>query len=51
MGPHFLSEILAILLRFRLHHSAIVGDITQALLQLVLDEEDLGQNFLVQNHP
>lgn len=38
--PYFLSEILAILLRFRLHHSAIVGDITQAFLQLVLDERD-----------
>jgi hypothetical protein len=40
MGPNFLPEIFAILLRFRLHHSAIVGDITQAFLQLVLDEED-----------
>ena len=40
MGPNFLPEILAILLRFRLHHSAIVGDITQAFLQLVLDKED-----------
>jgi hypothetical protein len=38
MGPNFLPEILAILLRFRLHHSAIVGDITQAFLQLVLNE-------------
>ena len=40
MGPNFLSEILAILLRFRLHHSATVGDITQAFLQLVLDKQD-----------
>jgi len=39
MGPKVLPEILAIL-RFRLHHSAIVGDITQAFLQLVLDRED-----------
>ena len=39
MGPNFLPEILAILLWFILHHSAIVGDITQAFLQLVLDKE------------
>ena len=40
MGPNLLPEILAILLRFRLHHSAIVGDVTQAFSQLALNEED-----------
>ena len=40
IGQNLLPEILAILLRFRLHHSAIVGDVTQAFLQLVLDRED-----------
>ena len=40
MGPNLLPEIFAILLRFRLHYLAVVGDITQAFLQLVLDEED-----------
>ena len=40
MGPNLLSEILAILLRFRLHHSAIVGDVTQVFRQLVLDREE-----------
>lgn len=40
MGPKFLLEILAIQLRLRLHHSAIVGDIMQAFLQLVIDKED-----------
>ena len=39
MGPNILPEILVILLRFRLHHSAIIGDITQAFLQLVLDRK------------
>jgi len=36
MGPNLLPEILAILLRFRLHPC----DVTQAFLQLVLDKED-----------
>jgi hypothetical protein len=40
MGPNLLPEILAILLRFRLHHTAIISDITQAFLQLALDEKD-----------
>ena len=40
MGPNFLPEIFAILLRFRLYLSAIVGDITQAFLQLVFNEKD-----------
>ena len=40
MGPNVLPEILAILLRFRLNHSAIVGDNTQAFLQVVLVRED-----------
>ena len=30
MGPNLLPEIFAILLRFRLHHTAIISDITQA---------------------
>ena len=37
IGPNLLPEILAILLRLRLHYSAIVGDVMQAFLQLVLD--------------
>jgi hypothetical protein len=46
MGPNFLPEILAILLQFRLHHSAIVGYFTQAFLQLVLNEDgDLTRFF------
>lgn len=40
MGPNLLPEILAILLRFRLHPIAIVSDIREAFLQLVLDEKD-----------
>jgi len=40
MGPNLQPEIFAVLLQFRLHHSAIVGDITQAFLQLVLDRRD-----------
>ena len=40
MGPNLLPEIFAILLRFRLHHTSIIGDITQAFLQLVLDEKE-----------
>jgi hypothetical protein len=40
MGPNLLPEIVAILLRFRLHPIAIIGDITQAFLQFVLDEKD-----------
>jgi len=40
MGPKLLHEIFAILLRFRLYHTAIVSDITQAFLQLALDEKE-----------
>jgi hypothetical protein len=40
MGPNLLPEIFAILLRFRLHPTAIISDITQAFLQLTLDERD-----------
>jgi len=40
MGPNLSSEIFAILLRFRLYPTAIVSDITQAFLQLSLDEKD-----------
>jgi hypothetical protein len=32
MGPNFLPEILAVLLRFRLQHSAIVGNIYASVL-------------------
>ena len=35
-----MPEIFAILLRFRLHPAAIISDITQAFLQLTLDEKD-----------
>ena len=40
MGPNLLPEILAILLRFRLHFAAIISDITQAFLQLTLHVKD-----------
>jgi len=46
MGPNVLPAIFAILLRFTLHHTAIVGDITQALLQLVPDEDHALTRFL-----
>jgi hypothetical protein len=40
MGPNLLPKIFAILLRFRLYPTAIVSDLTQAFLQLALDEKD-----------
>jgi hypothetical protein len=40
MGPNLLPEIITILLRFRLHPAAIISDITQAFLQLAIDERD-----------
>lgn len=40
MGPNLLPEILAVLIRFRLNEYAIVGDITQAFLQLTLHTKD-----------
>ena len=40
MGTNLLPEIFAILLRFRLHHIAIISDITQEFLQLALDGKD-----------
>jgi len=40
MGPNLLPEIFAILLSFRLHPASIISDITQAFLQLTLDEKD-----------
>jgi hypothetical protein len=40
MGPNLLPEILAILLRFRLYPVGIIGDISQAFLQLSLDRND-----------
>ncbi|GBN55039.1 hypothetical protein AVEN_138555-1 [Araneus ventricosus] len=38
-GPNLLPEILATLLRFRLHKQAIICDGSQAFLQLTLSEE------------
>jgi hypothetical protein len=40
MGPNLLPEIVATLLRFRLHPVVNVGDIHQAFQQLQLDEND-----------
>jgi hypothetical protein len=40
MGPNLLPEVLAILLRFRGHPVALIGDIQQAFLQLSLDRKD-----------
>lgn len=40
MGPNLLPEILSTLLRFRTHRRALIGDGTQAFLQLHLDERD-----------
>ncbi|XP_023711286.1 uncharacterized protein LOC111866509 [Cryptotermes secundus] len=40
MGPNLLPETLSILLRFRLYPSAIIGDVSQAFLQLILDHDD-----------
>jgi hypothetical protein len=40
MGPNLLPEIVATLLRFRLHSVAIVRDIHQAILQLQPDKND-----------
>jgi len=40
MGSNLLPEILATLLRFRLHSVGIIGDIGQAFLQLSLHKRD-----------
>jgi hypothetical protein len=40
MGRNLLPETLAIILRFRLCPVAIIGDVSQAFLQLVLDQKD-----------
>jgi hypothetical protein len=40
MRPNLLPDILAILLRFRMHHTAIISDIKQVFLQLALHEKD-----------
>ena len=40
MGPNPLPEILSVLLRFRLHKCAILGDVSQAFLQITLDPKD-----------
>jgi hypothetical protein len=40
MGPNLLPETLSILLIFRLYPLAIIGDVSQAFLQLVLDQDD-----------
>lgn len=37
--PNLLPEIIAILLRYRLHHPDTVGDVTQVFLKLVFDRE------------
>ena len=39
-GPNLLPEILSTLLRFRTYRRAIIGDGTQAFLQLSLDRND-----------
>jgi hypothetical protein len=51
MGPNFLPEIFAILLRFRLHNSTIVDDIMQAFLQLVIEDRNLTRFFLYRTTP
>jgi len=39
-GPNLLPEVLANLIRFRVHPVAVIGDIQQAFLQLSLDRRD-----------
>jgi hypothetical protein len=43
MGPNLLPDVLSVLLRFRLGQYALLGDVSQAFLQLLLDpaERDL----------
>ena len=40
MGPNLLPEKFSVLLRFRLHKCAILGDVSQAFLQITLDTKD-----------
>ena len=40
MGPNLLPEMIAVLMRFRLHPFAVITDITQAFLQLVVHPND-----------
>jgi len=40
MGSNLLPEIVSVLLRFRLHKCAILGDVSQAFLQISLDPTD-----------
>jgi hypothetical protein len=40
MGPNLLPELLSLMLRFRQHPLAIIGDISQAFLQLTLHQRD-----------
>jgi len=40
IGPNFLPEILATLLRFRLHPVSIIGDTGQAFFQLSFHKRD-----------
>jgi len=40
MGPKLLPEIRLVLLRFRIHKCAILGDVSQAFLQITLDPKD-----------
>ena len=52
MRPNLQPEILATLLRFRLHTVDIISDIGQAFLQLILHEWDrkMTRFFLVSCH-
>jgi len=45
MGPNLLPEILATLLRFRLHPVGIIGDIGRSFLQLSLHKRDRDLTF------
>jgi len=40
MEPKLLPEILSVLLPFRLHKCAILGDVSHAFLQIILDPTD-----------
>jgi len=40
MGPNLLPEILSVLLRFRIYECGILGDVSQAFLQITLGLTD-----------
>jgi len=40
VGPNLLPDVLTVLFRFRLGQYALLGDVSQALLQLLLDPAD-----------